>query len=89
METFNVEDSVVPVIEIPVTDETIAEWAEWEAGAYDRKVAEVDRNRQAAYQAESDPLNFKWQETQDPADRQAWLDKKDEIKARYPDPVKD
>lgn len=76
------------IIEVELTPEQIAEREAWEAGAYDREVAEVERNRQAAYQAESDPLNFKWQETQDPADRQAWLDKKDEIKARYPDPVK-
>lgn len=76
------------IIKVQLDPEIVKAQEEWNAGSYDREVAEVDRNRQAAYQAESDPLNFKWQETQDPADRQAWLDKKDEIKARYPDPVK-
>lgn len=38
--------------------------------------------RQAAYQAESDPIYFKWQRGE--ATQQQWLDKIAEIKARYP-----
>jgi hypothetical protein len=38
--------------------------------------------RQAAYQAESDPLYFKWQRGE--ATQQEWLGKIAEIKTRYP-----
>jgi hypothetical protein len=41
--------------------------------------------RQSAYQAESDPIFFKWQRSE--ATQQEWLDKIAEIKARYPDPA--
>lgn len=40
------------------------------------------RNRAAAYQAESDPLFFKWQRGE--ATEQEWLNKIEEIKSRYP-----
>lgn len=76
-------------IETPLTPEQIAEREAWEAGAFDREVALVNQQRQSAYVQESDPLNFKWQETGLEADKKAWLDKKAEIKERYPDPVKD
>ncbi len=56
-------------------------------GAYLREVASVQEQRRAAYTLESDPINFKWQETQLDVDRVAWLEKKDEIKTRYPEPV--
>lgn len=75
------------IIERNLTPEEIAEQKAWDAGKYDRAVNEVAVLRQGAYQLESDPLNFKWQESGLDADRQAWLDKKAEIKARYPDPV--
>lgn len=39
--------------------------------------------RQAAYQAEADPLFFKWQRGE--ATEQDWLDKIAEIKTRFPD----
>lgn len=66
------------------TTEELAEQAEWEATAYERAVAEVDRNRQAAYQLESDPLYFKWQAGEGTED--AWKAKRDEIRERYPMP---
>lgn len=44
---------------------------------------QIDAQRQQAYQAESDPLFFKWQRGQ--ATEQEWLDKIAEIKQRYPD----
>lgn len=56
-------------------------------GAYMRELANVAESRRQAYILESDPLNFKWQETQLDVDRVAWLEKKDEIKARYPEPT--
>jgi hypothetical protein len=56
-------------------------------GAYQRDLAAVAEQRRQAYILESDPLNFKYQETQLDVDRVAWLEKKDEIKARYPEPV--
>jgi len=54
---------------------------------YKVALAKCQEDRRAAYTLESDPLNFKWQETQAEIDRVAWLEKKDEIKARYPEPV--
>lgn len=69
------------------TEEELAEQKVWADSLYDREVEIVRAYRQAAYSAESDPLNFKWQETQLDVDRVAWLEKKDEIRARFPDPV--
>lgn len=59
------------------------QWADVE---YKTQVNEVALLRRDAYVIESDPLNFKWQETQLPEDREAWLAKKAEIQARYPEP---
>lgn len=55
-------------------------------GAYMREVAGVQELRRQAYTLESDPLNFKYQETELPEDKTAWLAKKAEIQARYPEP---
>lgn len=60
---------------------------QWPAVQYQTQVNEVALLRRDAYVLESDPLNFKWQETQLAEDRQAWLDKKAEIQARYPEPT--
>lgn len=49
----------------------------------DRAVAEM--NRQAAYQAEADPLYFGFQRGENT--EQEWLDKVAEIRARYPYPA--
>ena len=48
----------------------------------EKKVAEAEANRKAAYAAEADPLFFKAQRGELP--EQEWLDKVAEIKARYP-----
>lgn len=53
---------------------------------YKVALAEVSELRRAAYTLESDPLNFKYQETELPEDKAAWLAKKAEIQARYPEP---
>lgn len=55
-------------------------------GAYIREVASVADMRRAAYTLESDPLAFKYQETELPEDKTVWLAKKAEIQARYPEP---
>ena len=44
----------------------------------------AERNRAAAYAQEADPLFFKYQRGE--ATEQEWLDKIEEIRARYPYP---
>ena len=82
-ETYETES-----IEKALTPEEIADREAYVAGAYDREYASVERNRQTAYQAESDPLFFSYQRSEDGVTKQAWLDKVAEIKARYPYPEK-
>jgi len=48
----------------------------------EKKAAEAEANRKAAYAAEADPLFFRAQRGEIP--EQEWLDKVAEIKARYP-----
>jgi precorrin-2 methylase len=71
---------------IPFTPEEEAQWdaehAEWLAGAVARKNAEAERNRQAAYIAEADPLFFKAQRGE--ATMEEWQAKVAEIKTRFP-----
>jgi hypothetical protein len=56
-------------------------------GAHLREVAEIQRQRQAAYQTEADPIFFESQ--RDPAVKvETWQAKIEEIKARYPYPAK-
>lgn len=55
-------------------------------GAYLRECKEVERNRQAAYREESDPLFFKFQRNEDGVTKTAWLAKVEEIRERYPMP---
>ena len=43
---------------------------------------QVDLNRQGAYIAESDPLFFQWQAGE--GTKEAWIAKREEIKARNP-----
>lgn len=60
------------------------QWAEVE---YNNQLTDVQEKRRAAYVLESDPLAFKYQETELPEDKAAWLAKKAEIQARYPEPA--
>lgn len=60
---------------------------QWPAVQYQVELNAVNELRRTAYQAESDPLNFKYQETELPEDKAAWLAKKAEIQARYPEPT--
>jgi hypothetical protein len=56
-------------------------------GAHLREVAEIQQQRQAAYQTEADPIFFESQ--RDPAVKvETWQAKVEEIKARYPYPAK-
>lgn len=72
------------IFEKELTEFEIAEAEAWAAGEYDREYAEVERQRQAAYQAEADPLFFKSKRGK--ATEKEWLDKIDEIDARFPYP---
>lgn len=60
---------------------------QWPAVEYQAQLDAVAEQRRIAYQLESDPLNFKYQETELAEDKTAWLAKKEEIKARYPEPA--
>lgn len=56
-------------------------------GAYMRELEEIKRLRQLAYMAEADPIFF--EAHRDPAVKEeTWREKVEEIKARYPYPVK-
>lgn len=59
---------------------------QWPAVDYQNQLDAVSEQRRIAYTLESDPLNFKYQETELPEDKAAWLAKKAEIQARYPEP---
>ena len=49
-----------------------------------QQLAAAESNRQAAYTQEADPLFFKWQAGE--GTEQEWLEKREEIRARYPYP---
>ena len=59
---------------------------QWAEVQYKAEIVSVSELRRAAYTVESDPLAFKYQETELPEDKAAWLAKKAEIQARYPEP---
>lgn len=59
---------------------------QWPEVQYKIQLEQVKEQRRAAYVIESDPLAFKYQETELPEDKAAWLAKKAEIQARYPEP---
>jgi len=77
---------VTEYIQREMTAEEIAEREAWEAAAYDREVAVVQRKRQEAYRAEADYLFFYAERGK--GTKQAWIDKVAEIDARYPYPEK-
>jgi hypothetical protein len=59
---------------------------QWADVQYQVAVKQVQEERRQAYTLESDPLAFKYQETELSEDKAVWLAKKAEIQARYPDP---
>ena len=58
--------------------------AAWPAVQQAQAQAAVDAQRHAAYSAESDPLFFQYQAGE--ITEQEWLNKRAEIKSRYPNP---
>lgn len=79
--------SEIPAVEVPLTEEQIAEQAIWEAGAHDRAIAEVSLARHAAYTAPngSDAIFMKYQ--RDEATKEEWLAAKAAIDEANPYPV--
>ena len=56
----------------------------WEEVKKQQQIEQVERDRRNAYRNESDPLYLKWQRNE--ATEKDWLDKIEEIKARFPKP---
>ena len=77
------------IIEKELTEQEIADREAEEAAAPARAIAQVELQRQAAYVAESDPLFFNYQRSEDGVTKAAWLAKVDEIRERYPMPEPD
>ena len=50
--------------------------------AAEQALAQAEANRKAAYQAEADPLFFKWQAGE--ATQAEWQAKREEIRQRFP-----
>ena len=48
----------------------------------EKKAAEAEASRKAAYQTEADPLFFKWQAGE--GTQEEWQAKREEIRQRYP-----
>jgi len=69
-------------IERELTPDEIAAITETDAQRIARENAEAEQARRGAFQAEADPLYFGWQRGENT--EQAWRDKCDEIRARYP-----
>ena len=76
------------IIDKELTPEEIAEREAYNApeAVYDRAYAQVQHQRQSAYQIEADPLFFKWQAGE--GTEADWLAKRAEIAERYPYPEK-
>ena len=53
-----------------------------EAKLAEKKAAETEASRKAAYIAEADPLFFKWQAGE--GTQEEWQAKREEIRQRYP-----
>jgi len=70
-------------VERDLTDAELAAIARDPAAVAAETAAELVAGRRGAYQAEADPLFFKWQRGE--GTEQAWLDKVAEIRERFPD----
>ena len=79
----------IPINDIPLTPEQIAENEAWIAGAYDREVEAVKQARHSAYTAAggSDAIYLKYQRGE--ATEQEWLDAVQAINDAHPYPVKE
>ena len=67
-----------------LTDEEIAEREAYEAGAYERELAQVQETRRQAYIRDADPLFFGYQRGENT--EQEWLDAVQAVKDAYPYP---
>ncbi|MCF2827065.1 MULTISPECIES: hypothetical protein [unclassified Pseudoalteromonas] len=80
------------VVEAPLTEDSILDLKRlFPAEVVDNAVSVSRLNlthnlRREAYKNESDPLYMEWQYDNTPESEQAWRDKVDEIKNRYPLP---
>ena len=77
--------SEIPSVEVPLTEEELAEQAVWEAGAYQREYDRVTVARQQGYQSTSDPIFMQYQRGE--ATEQEWLDAVEAVKVANPYPV--
>lgn len=75
------------IIEKELTEFEIAEREAWEAGAYDRAVAEVERTRQQQYQQYSDPIMAQYLRGE--TTKEEWLAAVQKVKDDNPYPVQD
>lgn len=77
-------------IETQLTPEQIAEREAWNSpeAVYEREYAEVQRQRESAYRAESDVLRDYYLRGENSVTKEDWLAKIAEIRERYPYPVK-
>jgi hypothetical protein len=83
--TINVDPTInVGGVERPMTDQEFAAYNQTIADTNSQAQVWNDDMRRAAYEAESDPLFFKWQRGE--STQQAWLDKIAEIQTQYPNP---
>jgi hypothetical protein len=69
-----------------LTAEEIAEREEYAAGAYDREYAQVEQQRQSAYQQYSDPIMAQY--LRDEATKEEWLAALQKVKDEHPYPEK-
>lgn len=75
------------IIEVPLDPTIVGERKEWEDTVFERLYAEVEQQRQIAYQQEADPIFFQAQRGK--KTEKEWLAKIAEIDERYPYPVKE
>lgn len=77
---------MIPINDIPLTPEQIAEREAWVAGAYQREYDAVTETRQQQYAKLSDPIFMQYQRGE--ATEQEWLDAVQAVKDANPYPVK-
>lgn len=76
----------IKIENVPLTEEQLAERAEWEAAAYSREINAIEEQRKAAYSAESDYLRDYYLRGENGVTLEDWKAKVNEIRERYPYP---
>ena len=77
----------IPINDIPLTPEQIAEREAWDAGTFQREYDAVTVARQTGYQQTSDPIMAQWLRKE--ATEQQWLDAVQAVKDANPYPVQE